>query len=116
MERILTELESVIESLSNPADLDGEELSFLNEKWNLAISHLNEVIALNPHILGASEPDLRPRLEQVIASLPEVQELLLSHKSEVAAQLFLENRRIKAIKQGGYGAFTGRHRLIHHRA
>jgi hypothetical protein len=116
MEQILTELESILDSLSNPAQLEGGELSLLNSKWILSISRLKEVMGRDRSAMKAEVPKLRRRLEIILARMPEIQAQLINHKSEVADQLFSENRRVQAIRQGGYGALVKRPQLIHQRA
>ncbi len=112
MEQILTSLESVLETLSSPSKLDGGDLSLLQTKWVLSISQLKDMTAAGFSVSDRNSPELRQRLESILARTPEVQTLLTDHKSEVANQLFTESRRVKAIRQGGYGALTSRPQLI----
>jgi hypothetical protein len=116
MEQVLTELEIVLDALSNPARLEGEELALLSGRWVLSISRLKEVMSKKPNAERRDLPRLRKRLEIILARMPEVQTLLINHKTEVADQLFSENRRVQAIRQGGYGALVNRPQLIHQRA
>ena len=116
MNQILTELENILDALSNPAQLEGGELSLLNTKWVRAISHLKTYMSKNAPQAKKDIPKLRQRLERILARMPEIQELLLDHKSEVADQLYVENRRVQAIRQAGYNAMSKRTTLLHQRA
>ncbi|MBF0455037.1 MAG: hypothetical protein HQL72_09535 [Magnetococcales bacterium] len=116
METILTNLESILDTLSSPTDLDGEALAFLNTRWVLSISELKDYMATGSERSDAEIPEHKRRLSELLIRLPEVQTLLNNHKSEIAGQLFSETRRVQAIRQGGYGALSGRSQLIHQRA
>jgi hypothetical protein len=116
VEKILTELEGILDSLSDPAKLEGGELSLLNSKWVHAIARLNSIMAQKVTVPRKDMPKLRKRLETILARMPKIQIQLSDHKSEVADQLFLENRRVQAIRQGGYNVLSKRSQLIHQRA
>ena len=116
MEQILTKLEGILNSLSDPARLEGGELALLNSKWNHSIAQLKDAMARGHATPKKELPRLRKRLENILARMPEVQALLINHKSDVADQLFSENRRVQAIRQGGYGALVDRPQLMSQRA
>jgi hypothetical protein len=116
MNQIISELEKTLDALSRPAKLEGDELSRLNINWVRAITRLKEVIAKKPATPRKDAPQLKKRLEKVLARLPEVQTLLANHKSEVADQLFMETRRVQAVRQGAYSASKKRPQLLRQRA
>jgi hypothetical protein len=116
MEHILTELENTLDALSRPAGLEGDELSSLNNKWVRTITRLKELLAKKQQTSKQDAPRLRQRLEKILARMPEIQSLLTKHKSEIADQLFMENRRIQAVRQGAYGSPKKRQQLLRHRA
>ncbi|MBF0357710.1 MAG: hypothetical protein HQL70_03820 [Magnetococcales bacterium] len=116
MHQIIAELEKILNALSRPDKLEGDELSRLNIKWVRAITRLKEVVAKKLETPREDAPMLRQRLEKVLARMPEIQTLLANHKSEVADQLFLETRRVQAVRQGAYSASKKRTQILHHRA
>ncbi|MBF0380376.1 MAG: hypothetical protein HQL69_05115 [Magnetococcales bacterium] len=116
MEHILTELENILEALSRPAGLEGDELSSLNNKWVRTITRLKEILAKKQQPPKKDASRLRMRMEKILARMPEVQSLLIQHKSEIADQLFLENRRVQAVRQGAYGSPKRRAQLLRQRA
>jgi DNA repair ATPase RecN len=116
MEHILTELENILEALSRPAKLEGDELSSLNNKWVRTITRLKEVLAKKQQTLKKDAPRIRQRLEKILVRMPEIQSLLNKHKSEIAEQLFMENRRVQAVRQGAYGSPKKRQQLLRQRA
>ncbi|MBF0444292.1 MAG: hypothetical protein HQL68_01780 [Magnetococcales bacterium] len=116
MEHILTELENILEALSRPAGLEGDELSSLNNKWVRTITRLKEILAKKQQTPQKDVSSIRQRLEKILARMPEIQSLLNKHKSEIAEQLFMENRRVQAVRQGAYGSPRKRHQLLRQRA
>ncbi|MBF0447584.1 MAG: hypothetical protein HQL67_05225 [Magnetococcales bacterium] len=119
MEQVVAELERILALLAAPAALGGEQLALLNGQWVLAISQLQRLSSEESDgsfVADAEKSDLSQRLQTIISQLPEVTTLLQNHKSEVAGQLFTENRRVLVMRQGGYDALVRRPQLLHQRA
>ena len=116
MRQILAELKSILDSLSDPTLLDGEEIAFLNARWILSLSQLKETTPKSHALSSGEKEEFKMLLTEMMARMPVVQSILTDQKSVVASQLYSENRRVKVIHQGGYGASIGRNHLIRHMA
>lgn len=117
MEKVLSEFESILDSLEGVEELDGEELAFINTKWNLSVAHLREITAQNRSSSVKDGLALQQRLKDIIARTSSTTGHLIVHKSEVATQLFNETRRVGTMRQGGgYDVLARRPQLINRRA
>ena len=104
IESTLGELGRVLDRLTEPEELAAEELAQLARVWDVAAERLDRLAEAAG---GRGDPRLRDlnraRLKQLIQRLPEIQERLSRHKSDIARQLFSENRRFQSLRSG-YGA------------
>ena len=102
VQTMLRHLDDILDRLSAPEDLEPKDLKKLAQRWDEATARLDKLVETerpNPR-----QRDLnRARLKQIIGRLPDVQKALASHKSDVARQLFSENRRFQSLRKG-YGS------------
>ncbi|MEO5346173.1 MAG: hypothetical protein H7834_07325 [Magnetococcus sp. YQC-9] len=114
LSELLLRLNDLLDRLSAPESLDADDLSEMMRVWDRDMGELEVLTARFPD--GVTPGDgTRERLVRFVKRIAEVQPLLLHHKSEVADQLFSENRRVQALRRG-YGAEVGGTTLFHHKA
>ena len=115
MRDILAHLERILERLSTPESLEAEEVGHLAQDWDSAMLQLENFP--NGEVFRGLAPSekiyLRVRLERVIKKLPDVQALLVAHKSAVAQQIFTENRRFQSLHSRYVASFGGTSKLHH---
>ncbi|MBF0429338.1 MAG: hypothetical protein HQL94_10480 [Magnetococcales bacterium] len=98
MRSILTRLETILSRLLDPSRLSAEEVGFLAREWDEGMVALEQFPAADLERCSAGERlYLRTWLQRLLQRMPEVQAVLIAHKADVAAQLFSENRRVKAL-------------------
>uniref|UniRef100_UPI00187D1BED hypothetical protein n=1 Tax=Candidatus Magnetaquicoccus inordinatus TaxID=2496818 RepID=UPI00187D1BED len=98
MRVILSNLETILDRLLDPSRLSAEEVGFLAREWEEGMVALEQIPEAEMAAVSAGERlYLRTWLQRLVQRMPEVQAALLAHKAEVAAQLFSENRRVKAL-------------------
>ncbi len=101
----LRELEEILDRLSDPGPLEAADLEVLARSWDETTARLDQLVEAEP-TADSRQCDLdRARLKRLIQRLPDVQRSLATHKSEVARQLFSENRRFKNMRSG-YGSIA----------
>ena len=98
MRAILTRLETILNHLLDPSRLSAEEVGFLAREWDESMVALEQLSEAELARCSAGERlYLRTWLQRLMQRMPEVQAVLVAHKAEVAAQLFSETRRVKAL-------------------
>ncbi|MBF0183676.1 MAG: hypothetical protein HQM06_04690 [Magnetococcales bacterium] len=98
MRAILTRMETILDRLHDPGRLSAEEVGFLAREWDEEMTTLEQLPAAAMQDASAGERlYLRTWLHRLMQRLPEIQAALQAHKAEVAAQLFSENRRNRAL-------------------
>lgn len=113
MRATLSHLERILERLSAPESLEAEEVGHLAQDWDAAMLLLERFPdgaafrALSP----SEKIYLRVRLERIIQRMPDVQAMLIAHKSVVAQQIFTENRRFQSLQSRYAASFGGTSRL-----
>ncbi|MBF0628178.1 MAG: hypothetical protein HQL91_08140 [Magnetococcales bacterium] len=111
---ILQRLHALLDQCAAPEVLSGEELAVLMGEWDREMIRLESFTDHFPD--GVTPGDgTRERLNRLVKRINEVQPVLVRHKSEVADQLFSENRRVQALRQG-YGAVVNGPSLFRHQA
>ncbi|MBF0295383.1 MAG: hypothetical protein HQL96_09360 [Magnetococcales bacterium] len=101
---LLWRLESLLDRLAAPERLDGEEVGEMIALWDEEMAALEAITARFPE--GVTPGDgTRERLIRFVKRIDEVQPELVRHKSEVADQLFAENRRVQSMRRG-YGVMA----------
>ncbi|NGZ05625.1 MAG: hypothetical protein G8237_04650 [Magnetococcales bacterium] len=110
---IVQRLDGLLDRLAAPEGLDAEALAGLMVVWDREMVQLERFTSRFPE--GVTPGDgTRERLTRLVGRIQEIQPVLMRHKSEVADQLFSENRRVQALRRG-YGAAVQGSRLFHHR-
>ncbi|MBF0096595.1 MAG: hypothetical protein HQM04_08560 [Magnetococcales bacterium] len=98
MRSILARLETILSRLLDPSRLSAEEVGFLAREWGEGLVALEQFPVADLERCSAGEQlYLRTWLQRLLRRMPEVQAVLVAHKADVAAQLFSENRRAKAL-------------------
>lgn len=111
---LLTRLDLLLNRLATPEEIDADALDELMAAWDREMARLEELTARFPD--GVTPGDgTRERLTRFVRRMAEIQPVLMRHKSEVADQLFSENRRVQALRRG-YGTAMGGATLFHHKA
>ncbi|MBF0162242.1 MAG: hypothetical protein HQL88_08130 [Magnetococcales bacterium] len=114
MKSILARLDLLLDRLSMPERLGVEEGASLLQEWDetmALLEHFPETTAFA--CLPAGERlYLQVWLQRIQQRLPAVQSGLLAHKSELAKQLFSENRRFQSLNSR-YAADTGGSATLH---
>lgn len=111
---IIQELDEILDRLQLPEELDADQLAALMSAWDQGMARLEPFTQRFPD--GVAPGDgTRERLTRLVKRIQEIQPLLMRHKSEVADQLFSENRRVQALRRG-YDAVVRDSGLFHHRA
>ncbi|MEO5362018.1 MAG: hypothetical protein H7838_00120 [Magnetococcus sp. DMHC-8] len=106
MRAILAQLESILDRLAAPDRLTADEVGFLAREWDdtmTRLDHFPDSDTLPP----GEKLYLRTWLQRLLQRLPAVQEQLLLHKSDIAKQLFSENRRFQALNNRYSAEFWG---------
>ena len=113
MRTLLSQFETILDRLSSPESLEAEEVGHLAQDWDVAVQRLEQLSADKAlETLPESERIyLRVRLQRIIQRMPEVQALLVAHKSAVARQIFTENRRFQSLHNRYIASFGGTSRL-----
>lgn len=117
MKDILAHLERILERLSTPESLEAEEVGYLAQDWDHAILQL-EAFPQGEAFKKLSSSErlyLRVRLERIMERTPEIEALLVTHKSAIAQQIFTENRRFQSLHSRYLASFDGTARM-HHKA
>lgn len=102
MEKILARLESLLDRLADPAQLDAEAVDSVNQEWMAAMQWFGAFSAEDLAEAGEQIPGLRERIAAIRDRLPQVEAVLLHHKDEISAQLVSGNRRMQSLRMG-YG-------------
>ncbi|MBF0271224.1 MAG: hypothetical protein HQL98_03975 [Magnetococcales bacterium] len=111
---IVARLNAVLDQCATPEMLSAQQFDGLMRVWDVGMAELESLTDRFPD--GVTPGDgTRERLNRLVKRINEVQPILLRHKSEVADQLFSENRRVQSLRQG-YGAAAQGSRRFHHRA
>lgn len=109
MREVLASLERILERLLTPESLAAEEVGFLVQDWDSAMLLLETFP--DGEGVGALVPSeriyLRVRLERIMKKVPDVQAVLVAHKSAVAQQIFTENRRFQSLHSRYIASFGG---------
>lgn len=114
IQEILTRLEAILERLALPGGLSGDEVAGLSQAWDVDMTRLESHASRFP--AGVTPGDgTRERMQRFVARIHEVQTQLSLHKSEIADQLFSENRRMQSLRRG-YGVLTNGAGLLSHKA
>ncbi|MBF0179853.1 MAG: hypothetical protein HQM03_07490 [Magnetococcales bacterium] len=101
---LLFRLEGLLDRLAEPERLDGEDVGEVMAQWDEDMAALEALTAKFPD--GVTPGDgTRERLTRFVKRIAEVQPELVKHKSEVADQLFAENRRMQSLRRG-YGVMA----------
>lgn len=113
MRDVLSHLERILSRLATPDSLGAEEVGHLTQDWDAAmllLEHFPEDEAF--HALPPSEKIyLRVRLQRLMQKVSEIQALLVAHKSDIARQIFTENRRFQSLQSRYAASFDGTSRL-----
>ncbi len=99
MKEILARLEAILDALAKPEELTAEAVGGLAREWDeemVRLDHFPESGAFQALSPG-DRLYLQVWLQRLLDRLPSVQALLVAHKSDVARQLFSENRRFQAL-------------------
>ncbi|MEO5339755.1 MAG: hypothetical protein H7837_04440 [Magnetococcus sp. MYC-9] len=114
MKEILSRLESILDRLTEPERLTAEEVGVLAQEWDVHLALLDAFPEgdIYRRLPAGERLYLRVWLQRIQERLPAVQELLTAHKSELAQQLFSENRRFRAINSR-YSADTWSGATLH---
>ncbi|MBF0461884.1 MAG: hypothetical protein HQL87_10850 [Magnetococcales bacterium] len=109
MRTVLLHLDAILDRLTKAEQLSAKEVGFLVREWGEAMARLERFPDSEAfRVLPAGEKlYLRVSLQRIIDRLPAVQHLLLTHKSDVAKQLFSEKRRFQALNSRYSAAFQG---------
>lgn len=111
---IVQRLDALLDQFATPETLSGEQLAALVGAWDTGMEQLEALTSRFPD--GVAPGDgTRERLIRLVERINEIQPVLVRHKSEVADQLFSENRRVQSLRRG-YGAVVNGPGLFHHRA
>ncbi|MBF0400424.1 MAG: hypothetical protein HQL90_06615 [Magnetococcales bacterium] len=113
MRAILSQLEAILDRLAQPERLSAEEVGFLLRDWDTAMACLEGFpeSAAAAALAPGEKLYLRVWLQRILERLPVVQDLLVVHKSDLAKQLFSENRRLKSLNSRYSAEFWGNSRL-----
>lgn len=110
IQTLLSRLNSILDQLTCPDSLSGEDVGRLVAEWDMEMGRLEAYTNRFPE--GVTPKDgTREGIVHFVARIAEVQPILLLHKSEIADQLFSENRRVHALRRG-YGVMTQASRMI----
>ncbi|MBF0191431.1 MAG: hypothetical protein HQL99_09900 [Magnetococcales bacterium] len=111
---IVARLNALLDQCAAPETLSAAQFDGLMKAWDAGMAELERFTDRFPD--GVTPGDgTRERLNRLVQRINAVQPILLRHKSEVADQLFSENRRVQSLRRG-YGAAAQGSRLFHQRA
>ncbi|MEO5331951.1 MAG: hypothetical protein H7839_07990 [Magnetococcus sp. YQC-5] len=114
IQTLLSRLNAILDQLGSPETLSGEDVGRLVAEWEMEMGRLEAYTSRFPE--GVTPGDgTREGMVRFVARIAEVQPILVQHKSEIADQLFSENRRVHALRRG-YGVMTQASRMIDHTA
>lgn len=113
MRAILSQLDAILDKLTQAETLSAEEVGFLVRDWDAAIARLEQFpeSALSADLSSGERLYLRVWLARILERLPVVQDLLVVHKSDISKQLFSENRRLQSLNSRYSAEIWGTSRL-----
>lgn len=94
LEPLLDHLEAMLGRMTRVAELELDALAQLTTDWEAGVARLSEVSAGQPRHSAAAA-----RLAALIHRLPEVQEVILRHKSQLAQMMMTENQRLRQLQR-----------------
>ncbi|MBF0283638.1 MAG: hypothetical protein HQL51_04175 [Magnetococcales bacterium] len=108
-QRLLKQLEALLPLMEHPETLEDDLLENLPLVWQQAVDDLEQLD--REGLLIKEDPALRSRLEAVLQRLPTALEAVRALQSDIAQQLFSENRRMKSLR--AYGSGLNPEQLLH---
>ncbi|MEO5348752.1 MAG: hypothetical protein H7836_03790 [Magnetococcus sp. YQC-3] len=113
MKELLTRLDAILDGLAKPEDLTAEAVGLLAQEWDALMGRLEQLpeSAAYQALSPGDKLYLRVWLQRILDRLPAVQGGLSAHKSDIARQLFSENRRFQAINSRYSAEFHGSSQL-----
>ncbi|MBF0137814.1 MAG: hypothetical protein H7833_04310 [Magnetococcus sp. DMHC-1] len=98
MDDTLDRLEKLLDLMARPDQIEDERLSSLTEEWEGVV----QLLLLESQVKTNRATDKvrwRERLDGLLRRLPDIQSGLTAYQSEVAEQLYAENRRLQSLRQ-----------------
>ncbi|MBF0427953.1 MAG: hypothetical protein HQL94_03455 [Magnetococcales bacterium] len=114
IEETLLRLHAIMDRLSEPQPLSGEDIAELVQAWDVDMGSLESHVDRFPESITSGD-GTREKIVEFVHRIAEVQPILVRHKSEIAEQLFSENRRVQSMRSG-YGAAIRGSGMLNHKA
>ncbi|MBF0154864.1 MAG: hypothetical protein HQL64_14075 [Magnetococcales bacterium] len=115
MDDTLDRMEQLLNLMAEPDKVEVDRLASLSREWEGVV----QLLLLESRVETYSADDRRrwrDRLEGLMQRLPDIQTGLLTYQSEVAVQIYAENRRSASLSQVREGLSVREKPLIRCRA
>ncbi|MBF0177737.1 MAG: hypothetical protein H7833_21335 [Magnetococcus sp. DMHC-1] len=111
MDDTLDRLEQLLNLMAKPDEIEMDRLMCLTGEWEGVVQLLLLESRVRSH-LAEDKVRWRVRLEGLLARLPEIHAGLVAYQSEVAAQLYAENRRVQSLQKARDGLYRRQEPLV----